>query len=291
MCGLGYVVVDQTPGSDITQHLIDAMQLAQTQGKAVYLANSGTVSQTIELKVSLFGAGVHEVEISSAINDGSPILRRIDGDFITLSGFKVKGVDGNNVVGIQLGDPSDPDIPGTSVSRSILRDIRVTRCKTGLRHRGWLNRYSRVTADYCDLGVELDLHNGSDVDMILEQNKKDFRITNCSGMTARNITMEGTNHETASQIDNAKGLVIGSIYIEDGGASTEPWLHIGSSAVPSYNVKIDSVYIAGSGLPDQAVHIDNVSRADIGIVEYKCTGKVLISPSSSSVSVHTCRVP
>lgn len=283
-----YVVLEGTPGDDITSALESAFAQGLAQGKAVFLAfKGGIVSRPVEVKTDLLGGGPNVSGIISSISTGEPTLYVQSKQYLTLSGISIEGQnDGQNTTGIKLGE-YDSVVAGTSVSRSSLRDMLIRKCALGLEWNGWINAMGHVIIRDCILGAKLFQQNASCLELLFEQCERAFYLKDSKAINIPRLLIEG-NSSTCKHpgvFEDVISANVGSVYIEIDGeeAPVEPMLLIGEGLY-SFNIALHAV----SAVPRERslIHIDRgngvvIDSASDGIKEHPWS----VSNSANNVDI------
>ena len=207
-------------------------------------------------------------EIVALATDGSPCLDLQNtgsyslNDFSIISGAAaIPKVSTKNTIGIRLGTYGGIPVEDYSCSRGVLRNIKIYGLAQGIFAQGWLNSFENIRILNCDLGVHLDYQNHSTVDLVLENNAKDFIFTKCDSMVVNRLECEGAYGDEASTIDSSDDLYIASYRTEQPSRSAS-WLKIGFSGSCN-NLTIASGSTSSCNYNDQ-IEIDAVNVINLG---------------------------
>lgn len=263
-----YLVLDEPAFQDVTDKLESLVDLAQAEGKGIWVATKDMViSRTVMISVNISGPGSGMAGFITRVSDGSPTLYVHDGGHLRLEGFSITGEQTlQNTSGLKLGDPSIYDPANNSVNRSFMQDVLVTKCAVGLEWQGWINTLDHVLVTWCGVGAKLSRQNSSNLGLMFEANTQDFQMKDCWGVHWPVLLMEGNRdlHQVASTMDNVRGLTIGVIYTEHAGEGIEstPWVHFGPDHTCS-NIKIHNAVLGPNEV--ESLLIDLVKGLDADI--------------------------
>lgn len=288
-----YLIIEGSPGQDITQQLRTLNDQASTEGKALWLSfKNAVISESVQMKACIHGPGSNLASFASRVNDGSATLEYKSGGGIQLSGFAVEGDNDNqNTVALKLGDTDIYPPQQTSIRRSAIRDIKLRKCAVGLEWSGWINHATDVLISWCGVGAKLRYQNASYLDIAYESNNQDFQLSDSAGVFIPVLLMEGGKevHTAPSTMSNVKALTIGALYTELGyaelgqtGVETQPWLHIGAQHRCS-NVNVTSAMLGYK--ERESVLIDDIDGFSMRVTSTGTTPSYRFTEKAINVDV------
>lgn len=289
MLDASYLVIEGTPGQDVTQQMRDLEAQAVSEGKALWIGfKDAVISSTVNLRTNLHGPGAGLAGFLTKVEDGSPTLYCEHGHKVNFAGFSVKGhVRGQKTTGFKLGEVGAVPPESYDTSRSTMRDVKITRCEVGLEWQGWINKISDVLITWCDIGAKLMHQNASEIDIKYEENGQDFTLSYSAGLYIPILLVEGSaaTHAKASTVDNVHGLTIGTLYTEMGNprTSTEPWIDFGT-AEKCRNISIGSAML-GCYLVESLL-IDHVDGFRMDATSYCGEPVYRLTPNAVNIDVN-----
>lgn len=264
--------------TDDTAAIQAAIDVALAESKGLYLA-SGTylVSATLNAASGLLIRGEGErTVLRPAISDGSPVLNFPAGaNYWTLADFTIKStIDSAAFYAGEIGAQNCTGIRAQSggglyAARFNLRNVRVFGVKTAYDITGFIITADNVWATYSEIGFKGDLLNSSDLNLRLENNRKDFQIINSLSVNLRQLIAEGSPaFAVPSTIDASWGVILTAPYFEGDQSRTRPgFLAIGAGgpAAECRQVEIVGATISGAYLAVGAapIALDRVNGASV----------------------------
>jgi hypothetical protein len=148
---------------------------------------------------------------------------------------------------------------GVFATRFYMRNVKARGVAIGYDIRGFIITAENVWVTYSDLGLKGDVLNSADLNLRMENNKKDFTVTASNGVLFRQLIAEGAHTAAiASTLDDCSSVQFLAPYWEQ---ATSPrlgaYLKIGGATI-CYSVEIDAMRITdtlAAGIP--ALEIDN----------------------------------
>jgi hypothetical protein len=228
--------------ADDTAEIQAAVAYALANAKPVYIpAGTYLVSSTITAgsSITIRGDGKSST-LKPTISNGTPVLNFPPGstrfklaDFVIDSGIDGAGfLDGTVPAQQCIGVRAESNVGVAHSTRFSLDNVFARGMKTGFDLTGFIVTATNVWATSNELGFKGSLLNASDLNLRLENNRKDFQISESYAVLLRQIIAEGGNTlGVSSTIDYCDGVEMAAPYFEGGtpGLRTVPWLTVGGA--------------------------------------------------------------
>ena len=254
---------------------VNAFQTAINLGEPVFVPR-GTYQ--VDSGISVSGIDGFSMRGDGKFSfDGSTIelrtndldLLKLDNcDYFHLSNISLRGLKDATGTGNTRGLVLD-----NSCNRGKLEDVYSRGFDTGFDLNGFLNRYEKIFADVCGVGMRMSEVNGTTMEVIVENCRESLYIERASVPLGAeetfafdlHATIEGSNAEKGIVINAANDFIISRLYAEYKVADSpnlQTALEIGTTETCS-NVTIHGGFTFIEQLSDASVVIDRVNGLNV----------------------------